>query len=427
MGDNPEINGYHIFKPAREKNWYYWFIGEDGKRKQRSTQKSAMADAKRYVRALPALATGTPTHLITFGEFLEPYFDWDRCPRIQRMLVDKKTIGRNYVGQIRRYFLTHILGDESKGVRPDIITRIPLLAIGASDFESLKSRLSKKKVPDSVINYVIGGIKSAIADGMHRDLIRADPISRVSKIKRDADEIGIFSPEEFRELFTNREYWIPSVNPNAHGNSAGKFTGLISYGYFRMLASTGMRAAEVSAAYLDQLHGDVFTVDHAFKIGEGRGLPKWNKIREIPLENGMVELLKEIQDTRQAEREEMKPDDKNYPEKTPYLFSYNNGNPLMSTWRQGAIERAIERYDAKPEHKIKIGDRPNITTKSIRHTFNTMLIEAGCDNRKIKAYMGWERSIRLVSELSLSKVQDGYTHLGAEKLRDLIPIIQSFF
>jgi len=47
-----EINGYHLFQTKNSPNWRYWFEDERGKRLQRSTGVSDLAEAKRFLRRL---------------------------------------------------------------------------------------------------------------------------------------------------------------------------------------------------------------------------------------------------------------------------------------------------------------------------------------------------------------------------------------
>ena len=66
----------------------------------------------------------------------------------------------------------------------------------------------------------------------------------------------------------------------------------------------------------------------------------------------------------------------------------------------------------------------NISAHSLRHSLNTHILATGCDPLKARAYLGWSNYLWAPV---LTPVQEGYTHLKAQDLRDVVSAIDSIF
>ena len=133
-------------------------------------------------------------------------------------------------------------------------------------------------------------------------------------------------------------------------------------------------------------------VDRALKSRTGIevGLPKWNRNRTTFLPQKAMDALKPLR--RQS--------DFVLPE--ALCFCYPDGSMRGHTWWTGAFNRAMQR--AGIDKKAK-----NITAHSLRHSANTLLLDAGLDPGKIRAAMGWQGE----------EIQSQYTHYAEMSLEEL--------
>ena len=112
-------------------------------------------------------------------------------------------------------------------------------------------------------------------------------------------------------------------------------------------------------------------VDRALKTRNGIeiGLPKWGKIRNVPMPASVADALKTIRPEASRFRTDL------------LLFPYADGSIRQFGWWYGAFHRAMKNL------KIDTVAR-NISGHSLRHGANTRLIERGVDPAIVRAVMG---------------------------------------
>ena len=94
----------------------------------------------------------------------------------------------------------------------------------------LQSRL-RGTFGNNTLNKVIDTVKTVLAEAYFREDIDRDPGSRIGHIKYPRKEPGVFTVEELRMLFGDRQIWRDEAD----------------YTCFILAATTGMRKSEILA------------------------------------------------------------------------------------------------------------------------------------------------------------------------------------
>jgi len=312
---------------------------------------------------------------ITFGEYAQPFFLWDSCPHIRRLLEERKSITRRYTRNQRIWLEKYILSDE--------IAVKPLSEITRADLIDFRARILKK-IPDRIntVNKVMTVLKTIFKEAVIREEIEKDPTYGIGNIKHMPNQSGIFSLSELDKLFPP--------------DFLGPWNEILDHTCFLVAASTGMRRGEILALHwkdVDFKNGAI-RINSAWKDKDEVGLPKWNKVRVTPILLFRKRTLSRLKELK-LQSGRSGPDD--------LVFCYADGTRLGSTWWQGRFHSAMKRAG------IDCISR-NLHPHSLRHSLNTILRDAGKDSAKVRAVLGWRQE----------RTQDGYTHFNIEHFRDLV-------
>lgn len=375
------------YSPATSKVKAELYVNRLIKEKERKKQKQCISGLK------------------TFREYAEPYFVWGTCPRVERKLDERKTIGKTHVKKSRRWLEKYVFDDPFALLMMDQIKRADIL--------DLRKRL-KQKTGINTVNKVVSTVKTVLSEAYFRNDIDYNPGSQIGNINYDKREKGILTQEELHELFNE----IP-----------GHWSDLRTYCVFNTAAKTGMRCGEVLALMWSGIDFSeyVFDICQAWSDRSTLGLPKSRRKRRIPVVFSVIEPLKLLHE------ESIRISS------TDLVFCYDDGSRLGATWwrknfcktlvRAGLAVKEPKQYRDKKGRKRVIYKYKNkrgkwITPHSLRHSLNSHLLSAGCDILKVRAYLGWSDNIR---QPVLTPVQQGYTHWLPEHLRDLLPAIEGVF
>lgn len=354
----------------RGKYWYYRLGNETNYHSTgqmlRSSAEDWIVNRHRLMPEPEAEESGASS--MTLGQYIEPFFDWNRCSHITRLREEGKSISEGYAKKQRRRKETYVHGDEIADLKIGTIRR--------SDILDYRRRLIEKGTGFRTINMTIGILKIVFHEALFREDIDRDPTQGIGQLKYEEEEIGVFTRQEMKDLFVER--------PGVWGD-------LYCYTVFLLAARCGLRRSEVLALKWRQLDltDGVMYVDRAMT---DNGLPKGNKKRRTLLTGQCIETLKELRKTSSW----VQPDH--------YVFAYPDGKPRQFTWWKKHFEAAMIRANLMWKEGGKTVNPRRLEPHSFRHSLNTLLRGADVDSAKLRATFGW----------SNESVQDDYTHWQPE-------------
>ena len=331
----------------RGKYWYYRLSDEIT---FHSTGETAKARAEEYVlntAILKGSELDKKRKEPTFKEYSSPFYIWDSCPHIRRLLDERKSIthrhARNQRSLLDKYFFI------------DKISQIKLSEMKRADLIDFRSRLLQK-IPDKLntVNKVMTVIKTIIKEALIREDIDKDPTMGLGNIKETSESPGIFSINELEQLFSI--------------DSFGPWKDLTDHTCFLFASVTGMRRGEILALKWENidLEKGIVKVYDAWKDIDESGLPKWNNTRITPVLIFRERTLSRLKELK-LESNKSGPKD--------LVFCYADGTRLGNTWWQSRFNNAMEKANIDRVSR-------NLKPHSFRHSLNTILRDAGKDPGK---------------------------------------------
>jgi integrase len=316
----------------------------------------------------------------TVGEYAALFYDSTTCPHIARVRpgrINPKT-QRHQRANIHNHILT------------DPIAGIPLDEVVPADVGACRQRLLEKGLAEGTVFQCMNALRVVFREARINRLIDFDPASAVSRMKPKPLERGIFTEEELKRLIH------APVEPDAQMA-------------FTLAAATGLRMSECLALRYRNIHDDWIDVVEAWKDTDVLGPPKWEKPRQLPIPIFLQAMIKVYAEDRI----------RTHP--TDLLICEDfAGIRRGPTWWRKAFTRTLKAAGIPR----KDSEGRTRTPHSLRHTLNSMLIEKGCNPIKVQFFFGWSFNIPVPV---LSGVQRGYTHMGVEDLRELVPVIEAIF
>jgi integrase len=363
---------YLLWKRGRV--WYYKV--PEGKH-YLSTGQSTRRAAEQFVIEVIHQERGSVPQYCSFRRYAEPFFLWDRCPHIRRVLEETGRFTERHARIQRGRLKNHVFGDPFAAKRLSEITR--------ADIFDLRSRLLKRCSP-ATANKVIDVVKVVLREAVIREELRRDPTELVRRVRHQKRERGVFTVEELRRLFPERGY--------------GPWKDACDYTCFFLAAVSGARRGELLVLrwrHLD-FEGQYLKITEAWKGRDEIGGTKSGRARIVPLSSRIFEKF----DTLRLESLHVQPDD--------FLFCYDDGSRVGETWWHERFKRALRRAEIEPAGRW-------LTPHSFRHTVNTIVRDAGQDPAKIRAVLGWMDEA----------IQDNYTHWEAQHLRQWAEIVDEIW
>lgn len=371
----------NIPKPFQKgRYWYFWCPMPDGSRKCRSTGETSQRLAKVKIHEMLEEMKAGLTEM-TFRDYAEPFFTEDD-PRIKWKRLQTNTVGESYRTASRTRLENHVFTDTQ-------FCRLLMSEITPRDCQALFARLEAKLGRRNILDKVRQVLSVIFNDAVENDDIPKNPMRRLGRIQYESKAHAILSKEQLRALFADHSIW---------GDEMG-------WRVFRLALLTGMRQGEVLALSWRQVDLDEKTIliDRAWKTKTELGLPKWNKVRTIPICPEAVRILKDQRD----ESIRLRPSD--------LVFCYDDGSRLGITWW-------IKRFHAALESKKIAWREEGIKPHGLRHAVNTYLLEAGANPIMIDEYLGWSKRPQ-----QLTRVQVGYTHPEMWDLTSIPATIEALF
>ena len=365
---------YSIIK-RQDSPHYFFKLGTW--RQYRSTGTTSAEEAEQIAQAAYLQSLTAPKGP-TLREYAEPYFVWETCPHVRRLLGEGKSIEHRHVSNMRRMIQNHLFTDPIGDIRLPELKRAHIL-----DF---RDRLLGKLGFTRTVQMTMTGLKTILKEAYFREDIDRDPTQGIGNTRYVPNDTGIFTAEELKRIFPAQ---IPGPWVNVH-----------AYAVFLTAAVTGMRRSEILALKWRHVNfaRSCIEVKLAWKDRKNLGKPKWEKTRISPLPGSLIPALLLVRGLQKEVYDE------------DLVFCYPDGKRLGGTWWQQHFRKAMDACGIEYE-------RRNLKPHSFRHTLNTLLRERSYDADKIRASMGW----------SSTDVQDGYTHWNAGSFDGQREIIDTIF
>ena len=364
-------NGKRIVRPTE--------IERNAKQKDRGRAEAIEAGrVLKKARSESRAGEGTP-----FVSYAAPFFIWEKCPHVRRLVDEGKEITRRWADQQRGWLEKYVIGDSEAA--PDAFALKAIGEITRADLVDFRSRLLKKLGDKrNTANKVMGVVKVVFKEALFREEIGRDPTFKVGTMKEYRRVPGTFTAEELRALFP--------------GEGLGPWQDKHDYTCFLLAAETGLRRGEILVlrwGSIDFEKARVY-VNEAWKGGEEIGTPKWGRKREFSLPAFCAVKLAELREGGTG------PDD--------FVFADVSGARFGETWW-------LKRFNAAMKSaKIDVKTR-GITPHSFRHTLNSLLLAAGADPLKVRLALGW----------ASARIQENYLHLAVEQLKDVSAKVDTIF
>lgn len=346
--------------------YYYSYYDAIGRRRQHSTGCRLKSEAKRYCLDLYRHGSMEPPKEITFREYTETFFIYDKCRYIQGKLMRGYSYSRSYADLMRKQLINHLnpfLGD------------FPIRKIGVVHIEEWLLYLQKKGLSRLSINHFFKQLKLILGEAYRLRDISEDPTKSVKNVARQLRERGIYTEDEIEKLSNPEE-----IERIWGGNLLQHLLNLTAI-------KTGMRIGEVQALQKKYVHKDHIEVCHSWDRKYGLKGTKTGKNRIVPIDKELYDAL----------RPRLQRDSK-------YLFSFGGGDqPIDHKAIYKWHKRALEKVGISEEERIK----RNLTFHSYRHYFNTKLVLDGVPEGIIQAITGHSDKV----------MTKHYTHVGLEEMR----------
>ncbi len=377
--------------------WYYKIAGGAYRstgikiRRNRQGKATNQSEAERCAQEQADLVVFERQDGPTLRQFLAPYYG-PECPRCSRLETDGRPVTNRHRQQQRSRIEHHVMTDP--------IADTPVRDIRPRDIEDWKQRQIDQEIGARTINATLIAMSAAFNEGLYRDEVRSNPVAPVGSVRQESQEgYGIFTPAELRCMF------LEEPTSWGYDGKSGKRSGLdwkpaVAYGL--IIATVGERPSAVLR--LDWQHYDGMTL--TFPRVKDR---KKNR-RVVPLTSHTINALNEWKEDHVRIGD------------TDPIFGYDGGGRLGQTWFAKRFNHMMAVLEL-PAHDRYGGKR---VPYSLKYTLETELIDRGANPSLVRDLMGHSHQ-RGAPETILTPVQARYRRSRAEKLRELVPIIEGIF
>lgn len=355
--------------------WYYHAYDEDGKRISVSTGQTAKARAREYALSLAKQGKLIPQmykHSISFAEFAKPFWVWEECPYVTDIIKRGGEYSRTFCESNKKSMDKHITS---------YFGTKRVAKITESEINKWLVDLPPSAgVSRATANKMLGLLRIILTEAVKQNIIDKNPADKVKPLIEKANSRDAFTRKEAVALLNDPEKW-------------GNF---LSYNASLVCAYTGLRAGEIRALRVCDIHDDRLVISHSWDEKYGLKSTKSGKTREVPIPKLVHDALKEIA-----------PDN---PE--GFIFSLTGGNsPMSGRVLANALYRKLREIGISEEERKERG----LSFHSWRHFFNTQLVAAGVTGEITRAVVGHEDE----------EMTDHYLHLSADDMGKIVQIQRS--
>ena len=375
MRHRSEFTLYKRKVRSGKRVWYYYAYNAEGQRISLSTGQTSKGRAHDCVLALSKsgmLIPKTNKHEILFQAFVKPFWVWEECPYVTDIIKRGGKYSRTFCESNKKSMDKHIttyFGNKrvSKITQSEINTWLVDLP-------------DKAVVSRATANKMLSLLRIILTEAVKQNIIDKNPADKVKPLIEKANARDAFTKKEAIALLNDPEKW---------GN-------ILSYNASLVCAYTGLRAGEIRALRVCDIHDDRLEISHSWDEKYGLKSTKSGKTREVPIPKLVHDALKEIA-----------PDN---PE--GFIFSLTGGNsPMSGRVLANALYRKLREIGVSEEERKERG----LSFHSWRHFFNTQLVAAGVTGEITRAVVGHEDE----------EMTDHYLHLSADDMGRIMQIQSS--
>ena len=243
------------------------------------------------------------------------------------------------------------------------------------DIRSWMVQLMDSKLIARSVNRKIATLRKYFKFLLQEGVIITNPISRISMAKVPKNLPAVVDGDKLTGMLDGR---MDNAGEQIFTND---FPGLRDKLVIEMLFGTGMRLAEITGLK----ETDINFYENTVKV-----LGKRNKQRIIPLNNELVQLLKQYLEVKKSE-----------------IFNNNSLTLLVTNKGADAYPKLI--YLIVQKYLSHISTQDKKSPHVLRHTFATSLLNNGADLNAIKELLGH-------ANLSATQI---YTHNSVERLKSI--------
>ena len=336
----------------------------------KTTEKTTKSEAEAFVLSLLSDQSKPNNHLtdfstLTFKKYAKDFFDYKKCPRLNRLRAEGKERVKRSCDNARANLVNYVFKTQFATMKMKDIRKADVLL--------LRQDLLKKTTPRRV-NDIIGTVKTVFNEAVYNEHLFYNPVSNISKLKEEHKTVKPFTFEELTKMFDidDEEKMIAIWGTYA------------DFVFSFIECNTGMRNGEVRALKWKcvDFENNVIYVDSAFKDQESKiiGPPKNGKSRIAPLCSQLktVLIIYKEKYAFHSDPEDFVCCHKN---RTPFNYKRNIRH------QKSALENASVEYRG---------------THTFRHSFSTNLSsERLASSEDLRTTSGWADE----------RIKERYTHI----------------
>ncbi len=299
-------------------------------------------------------------------------------------------------------------------IRPSSLGRMEISDVKYSDISRFYSKLLQKGLSFSYVKSFHLILQPAFQLAVDDGIIRTNPCYNVlnqfsNKITKSVRE-PLTSAQQNRLMHFVKENYKDSRN----------------YVILAVFLGTGLRMGELIGLTWDEidLEKGYINLKHQVIYGVVNGKsvfyskePKFNEIRQIPLQDNLLQILKKYHDDTW---ETSMSSGVCVNDLSGFVFWSRNGNPLsfkVLYYNFFKIQTAYNKYEkqlAEKEKRLPVL-LPHFSPHVLRHTYCTRMAEAGMDIKVLQAIMGHK---------DVSVTMNIYNHVTREHVMSQLPKIE---
>lgn len=288
--------------------------------------------------------------------YIEGFWDYDNSPYVKRKLVEGSGITRMQCNKLLGTFRNHC-----KLLIPDSLM---ISQFKVSLMERIKASMFDKGLSSSAINQAIECIRTPLNEAYRQEIIKENIGNRLKNVRRSDRERGILTPEEAIKL-------IRYLKSSTVSGQYERYKYLVP----AIMYYSGMRNNEVTTLTPDCVEITIkgyciIHVRHSFNRVDGVKGTKNGKERTTTIP---IELAKEV-----LEYAKLNPDG------FVFFSPIRTDKPLADALVRESFYSALESIGITEKQRRE----RNLTLYSLRHGFNTAMVNSGLSEVEIRTVTG---------------------------------------